>query len=75
MVELPLATLDRDVATVRDIMERVSLTFTRGVRVNTEATIIRPGERLVDPRAKTIWPLILRLLEELDAEAELETAA
>jgi hypothetical protein len=79
MVELPLANLERDLAIVRDIMERVSLTFTKGVRVDTEPTIIRAGERLVDPRAKTIWPLILKLLEELerenDADADRQTAA
>jgi hypothetical protein len=79
MVELPLASLERDLAIVQDIMERISLTFTRGVRVTTEATTIRPGERLVDKRAETIWPLILRLLEELerenDADADRQTAA
>jgi DNA polymerase-1 len=63
--EMSLATLDVDIARARDLMERVSLSLTRGVRVKTEATTIRPGERMIEPKAAKVWALIVELIEEV----------
>jgi DNA polymerase I-like protein with 3'-5' exonuclease and polymerase domains len=70
--EMPLATLDADIDRARELMERVSLSLTRGVRVKTEVTIIRPGERMIEARAAKVWGLILELAEGLPETRDLE---
>jgi DNA polymerase I-like protein with 3'-5' exonuclease and polymerase domains len=63
MILAPLDTLARDVATAREIMERVSLSFTRGLLVRTDAHVLRPGERYLEPRGKRMWELMMSLLD------------
>lgn len=71
LFEIPLATLERDIVRAQNLMERVSLSFTRTVRVTTSATIVRPGKRWpLGDRDQRIWELILALLEELEAVPE-----
>jgi hypothetical protein len=33
--------------------------------VKTEATTIRPGERMIEPKAAKVWALIVELIEEV----------
>jgi hypothetical protein len=49
MIEAPLDRLADDVALAREIMERVSLSFTRGLLVRTDVRLLRPGERYLEP--------------------------
>jgi DNA polymerase I-like protein with 3'-5' exonuclease and polymerase domains len=63
MVQAPLDTLSQDIVLAREIMERVSLSFTRGLLVRTDARVLRPGERYLEPRGKRMWELMMSLLE------------
>jgi hypothetical protein len=58
-----LDTLPRDVAHAREIMERVSMSFTRGLPVRTDERVLRPGERYLEPRGKRMWELMMSLLD------------
>ena len=40
------------------------LSFTRGLTVRTDARILRPGERYLEPRAARMWQLITELLND-----------
>ena len=64
MILAPVDRLEADVALAREIMERVSLSFTRGLLVRTDARLLRPGERYLEPRASRMWQLITDLLED-----------
>ena len=63
MIEAPLDRLDADVALAREIMERVSLSFTRGLLVRTEARLLRRGA-LPGAAGERMWRLITDLLED-----------
>jgi hypothetical protein len=58
---MPLDGLAEQVANARTLMERVSLTFTRGILVRTKATIVRPGERLLSAETRPMWDRITAL--------------
>lgn len=67
MILAPLDRLADDVRLAREIMERVSLSFTRRLLVRTEAKVLLPGERLLEPRGVRMWNLVTDLLTELPA--------
>jgi hypothetical protein len=58
---VPLDGLSERVALTQTIMERVSLTFTEGLRVPTKTQIVLPGERLLDNETRPMWDRITRL--------------
>ncbi len=62
MLQVPLDHLDERVAAARQVMERVSLTFTHGIRVRTKPQIVLPGERLLDKETRPMWDQIMRRL-------------
>ena len=64
MIEAPLDRLTEDVALAREIMERVSLSFTHGLLVRTDARVLRPGERYLEPRGIRMWQLVTELLND-----------
>jgi hypothetical protein len=66
MLIAPLDQLAADVATAREIMQRVSLSFTRGLMIRTDAKILRPGERLIEPRGTRMWNMVTGLLAEIE---------
>ena len=66
MIEAPIDRLEADVALAREIMERVSLSFTCGLLVRTDVRVIRPGERYIEPRGAPMWETVMTLLEECD---------
>lgn len=74
MIEAPVDRLAEEVALAREIMERVSLSFTRGLTVRTDARILRPGERYLEPRATRMWQLITELLNDDRSHARQCTA-
>ena len=55
MIQSPIDQLEADVVVARNIMERVSLSFTRGLLVRTDVRILRPGERYLEPRGARMW--------------------
>jgi hypothetical protein len=63
MIMAPLETLSRDVALAQEIMERVSLSFTRGLLVRTEARILLPGQRYLEPRGSRLWQIVMALMD------------
>jgi hypothetical protein len=63
MIMAPVDSMDRDVALAREIMERVSLSFTRGLMVRTEVKTLMPGERYLEKRGRKMWDLIMGMLE------------
>ena len=48
MLLVPLAALEARVARAQRLMEQVSLSFTKGLRVPTSVDVVRSGERLLD---------------------------
>jgi len=68
MLMAPLDRLVEDLAAARAIMERASLSFTRGLRVRTEAKILLPGQRLLEPRGARMWDLVMGLLAEIEGQ-------
>jgi DNA polymerase I len=62
MIQAPLDQLADHVALAREIMERVSLSFTRGLLVRTDVRILRPGQRYLEPRGERMWRLVTDLL-------------
>jgi hypothetical protein len=53
-----------DVALAREIMERTSLSFTRGLRVRTDVRVLLPGERYLEPRGRRMWETVMSLMED-----------
>ena len=62
MIQSPIDQLEADVVVARNIMERVSLSFTRGLLVRTDVRILRPGERYLEPRGARMWETVMGLL-------------
>jgi DNA polymerase I len=62
MLLLPLVGLDARILQAQRLMERVSLSFTKGLRVPTNADVVRPGERLLDRETRPMWNLVMRTL-------------
>jgi hypothetical protein len=61
----PVERLSERVAAAREIMERVSLSLTAGILVRTKATLVLPGQRLLDKETRPMWDQITGLLEDL----------
>ena len=73
MLLVPLAGLEARVKRAQRLMEQVSLSFTRGLRVPTSVDVVRPGERLLDRETRPMWNLVMRALglpEDLPEGAE-----
>lgn len=64
MVLAPLELLEEHVALAREIMERVSVSFTHGLLVRTEARVLRPGERYLEARGGRMWDTVMTLLDQ-----------
>jgi DNA polymerase I-like protein with 3'-5' exonuclease and polymerase domains len=63
LIECPMADLDRTIDRAREIMADASETVLRGVlRLRTDATVVRPGERYQEPKGRAMWDRIMRLL-------------
>jgi DNA polymerase I len=62
----PLPQLHTAIATAREIMERTSLSFTRGLLVRTDVKVLLPGQRLIEPRGERMWKEVMTLLAEVE---------
>jgi hypothetical protein len=68
MVLAPVDRIQTDTAQAQAIMERVSLSFTHGLRVRTTARVLLPGQRLLEKRGERMWSLMMKLLEEVESD-------
>jgi hypothetical protein len=66
LVLVPLEQITTAVAQAQEIMERVSLSFTKGLRVRTTAKVLLPGQRLLEKRGERMWALMMELLAEAE---------
>ncbi len=62
MLLIPLADLEARIQQAQRLMERVSLSFTKGLQVPTSVDVVRPGERLLDRETRPMWNLVMRAL-------------
>ena len=62
MLLVPLAGLEARIQRAQQLMEQVSLSFTRGLRVPTSVDVVRPGKRLLDRETRPMWNLVMRAL-------------
>lgn len=62
LILVPAEQAQADIRTARSIMERVSLSFTRGLRVRTDAKVLMPGDRLIEGRGRPIWDMVCQSL-------------
>ena len=73
LIQTPLERLETDIALARGIMERVSLSFTKGLLVRTEAKTLLPGQRMIEARGEKMWSLVTNLLAEMASENPMPT--
>ena len=62
MLLLPLAGLEARIGHAQRLMERVSRSFTRGLKVPTSRDVVLPEERLLTKDARPMWNLVMRAL-------------
>ena len=70
MALIPVERLEQDTAAIRSIMERTSLSFTRGLRIRVSHKVVMPGERLVPVKPGSLFSRLLELLAQIEAEEE-----
>jgi hypothetical protein len=63
MLQVPLDRLADRVRHAQEIMERCSLSLTRGILVRTKAQIVLPGERLLTKKTRPTWDRINALID------------
>lgn len=61
LIAAPLDRLDQDVAHMRELMSKSGETVTGGVRIRTDAKIIRFPDRYMDERGAEMWNLVVTL--------------
>jgi hypothetical protein len=64
---VPLDRLAERVTEARQIMERVSLSFTRGLKVRTDADVILPGQRLLNRDTRPVWNRMMEAIGVVEA--------
>jgi DNA polymerase I len=71
LIVAPLDRLDQDVARCQDLMGQASEAVLAGFRLGTDAKIIRPPERYMDPRGEVMWEKIQSILNNSSQQMEL----
>jgi hypothetical protein len=74
LVEGPADRIEAVVEATQAAMREASAVVLSGFELRTDAKIVGPGERYIDPRGETMWATIRGILDEL-AEVETATAA
>jgi hypothetical protein len=65
LIEAPESEIETAVAETSSVMEKASEVVLGGVRVRTDAKIIRHPDRYDDPRGAVLWQEIQRLVPAL----------
>jgi hypothetical protein len=58
---MPLEGLTERVVLARELMSSVTLPFTHGYPIPTKATVVLPGERLLDAETRPVWNRLVGL--------------
>lgn len=66
LIEAPLDTIEASVAKTQKIMESASTAVTGGLRLRTEAKIIRPPDRYQDERGEAMWGTVWELVRAIE---------
>jgi hypothetical protein len=74
LVEGPADSIESVVEATQAAMREASAIVLSGFELRTEAKIVGPGERYIDPRGEVMWNTIQGILDELNA-VEAENAA
>jgi hypothetical protein len=75
LIAAPLERLDEDVAHMRELMSEAGEAVTGGLRIRTDATIIRYPDRYMDERGIEMWNRVVRLVNVPEARFELNRLA
>ena len=70
LLEAPLERLNEDIARLRAIMGEVSKIVLNGFEVRTDVEVVRWPDRYMDERGEVMWERVMRLLGELEMEAQ-----
>jgi DNA polymerase I len=70
LIAAPLERLDEDVAHMRELMSQAGETVTGGLRIRTDATIMRYPERYMDERGIEMWNLVVQLVHVPETRIE-----
>jgi DNA polymerase I len=59
--------LDEDVAKMREFMSRAGEAVTGGLRIRTDAEVVKFPNRYSDERGRAMWGRVMGLLEKREA--------
>lgn len=64
LIAAPLDRLDEDVANLREIMAKAGAAVTGGLKIRTDAEVVKWPNRYTDERGKAMWERVVGLLEK-----------
>jgi DNA polymerase I len=67
LIAASLDRLDEDVAKMREFMSRAGEAVTGGLKIRTDAEVVKCPSRYVDERGKAMWDRVVGLLEKREA--------
>jgi DNA polymerase I len=67
LIAAPLDRLNEDVAKMREFMSRAGEAVTGGLRIRTDAEVVKYPSRYVDERGRAMWGRVMGLLEKREA--------
>jgi hypothetical protein len=67
LIAASLDRLDEDVAKMREFMSRAGEAVTGGLKIRTDAEVVKWPNRYVDERGKLMWDRVVGLLEKGEA--------
>jgi DNA polymerase-1 len=72
LIEATLEILDQEIARMRSYMAEASRVVLRGFELFTDVKVIRFPDRYSSSKGKSMWNLVMRLLEEIETEAAMQ---
>lgn len=70
LIEAPLDALDQHAARMQAIMAEASKIVLDGFVLRTDVEIVRYPDRYMDERGQKMWDVLMRLVDEVEAESE-----
>lgn len=74
LIEADDAAIDAETERMQAIMEQAAALVIPGLKMRTDAKIIRHPDRFSDPRGDAFWEKVTAILDELTAEAALDVS-
>jgi hypothetical protein len=72
LIEAPLEILDQEIARMQDCMREASRVVLHGFELFTDMKVIRFPDRFSSSKGESMWNLVMRLLQEIEAEAAMK---